>query len=257
MAIPGGNSIFKKMARRILDPYAGKEILELRTKDNEEQKVREQVRATTVALNPVPATYEETSPLDDLIEGFHQDLHIQDPVEIIRLQVVPETEVKPAVRKPRAAPKAKGRIRAVDPQQDNDQAQNETEKPTPEPVVVAWTDTRFWDWIAGLGWGDRSDRPNLRRAEDLVRRLNPATRDGMLGIYNRLYATLSENMQNFMKQYDMGEENRRALLSHIIARGEQFYMAICADPDFASYLITDASRPAEHNEFIDFSRLLN
>lgn len=269
MAIPAENSIFKRIGKRILDPYAGKETLEIRRKDNDEVKIQEQVRVITMAQ----IARVETSPLDDLIEGFHRDLQVQDSVDIERARVVPEAKAKPKAppaAKP-AAPKLTRREQLEMRReeriqrrrgQDADVAAGEEEPNGNDAddnvleTAAEWTQEQFWIWIAGLGWGDRSDRPNTRTAEAIVRRMSEGRKRGMLARYQGLYAALAENLNNFLRGYDMGEVNRKAIISHIIARGENFYNAICADPDFASYLISDASRSAEQNEFIDFSLLL-
>lgn len=281
MAISGENSIFKKIGKRILDPYAGKEVLEIRRKDNDEVKMQEQVRVITMAqgtLKPTREsilTKEESSPLDDLVEGFHRDLQIQDPVEIIRVRTVPKAEKvsnAPKVKKP-AARKLTRHEQLLVRREARENAWRDREGALAGPVVgvvndgepdvvdeeptgAEWTQEQFWNWIAGLGWGDRSDNPHVRTAESTIRRMSPSQKQRMMAMYERLYTALAENLNNFLKGYDMGEENRRAILSHIIARGENFYNAICADPDFASYLISDASRPAEQNEFINFSLLI-
>lgn len=241
MGNPGENSIFKRVGKRILDPYAGKEIVVLRY-NHDEIKIQSSVRVIPMSPTTVRT---ETSPLDDLVEGFRKDLHVQDMVEIVRVGTTArdKTTAKPppaAATKPK--PRRKQRQEAVPERDDNN---NE-----------AWSQERFWTWVAGLGWGDRSDRPNIKTAESMVRHMSPKKREAMLVVYNRLYEALAETLDTFMKGYDMGEKNRRALLSHIIARGETFYNAICADPDFASYLISDASLPPEQNEFIDFASML-
>lgn len=264
------NSIFKRIGKRILDPYNGKVVLEIRRRDNDEVKLQEQVRVITMAqIQRKDVAREESSPLDDLIEGFHRDANIQDPVEIVRVKTVPK--VPKEIKKPAAKPVAKQLTRREQRDIRNEERRrawnqepntqvDATEEPEEEveegTTGAAWTQEQFWVWIAGLGWGDRSDNPSVRTAEGAIRRLSPTKRQGMMLIYEQLYSALSENLNNFLRGYDMGDDNRRAILSHIIARGENFYNAICADPDFASYLISDASRPAEHNEFIDFSKLL-
>ncbi len=264
------NSIFKRIGKRILDPYNGKVVLEIRRRDNDEAKLQEQVRVITMAqIQHKAVTREESSPLDDLIEGFHRDANIQDPVEIVRIKTVPKAPKE--IKKPPAKPVAKQLtkreqrdIRAEErrrawnqePNTQVDAGEEPGEDAGDDTAGTAWTQEQFWTWIASLGWGDRSDSPSVRTAENAIHRLTPSKRQGMMLIYEQLYTALGENLNNFLRGYDMGDDNRRAILSHIIARGENFYNAICADPDFASYLISDASRPAEHNEFIDFGKLL-
>lgn len=240
-------NIFHKVGKRILDPYAKREIVLILNKPAE--RVHPPEKTAPLKKNePDPEIDEfdsldepelETSPLDLFVEQFQRDLRMQDNVQFV--DRVPEP-VKPklvtpkkAVRKPVNPPEAK----------------------PPAPVVAEpWTHDKFWRWVSGLGWADRSDGHNPEMAKYLLRQLTKDDHAEMLKVYRQLFDTMKETLCRFLAGYDMNESNRDILVSHVIAKGEEFYMAAAADPDFLGYLISDANAPAKHNDFVDFHSLV-
>jgi len=241
-------SIFHKVGKRLIDPYAKREIVLLYTKpevrtDKVDQPKNIEAESNDLLDEPLPEF--ETSPLDLFVEEFQRDLRLQDNVQFVDRIPEPakpklETPKKPTVKKA-AAKKA-----AVAPDI----------VAAPDPPAEPWSHEKFWRWASGLGWADRSDGHNPQMATYLLRQLTKNDRAEMLKVYRQLFDTMKETLKRFLAGYDMNESNRDVLVSHVIAKGEEFYMAAAADPDFLGYLISDANAPAKHNDFVDFHSLV-
>lgn len=87
------------------------------------------------------------------------------------------------------------------------------------------TEEDFWNAIADLNWCDRSDGSMTVQNVCLSNPIN----DFAIKYKDNLDKIITEILPNF--------EDKKALISHIIAKGEQFYNFIIADPTLIHYLI--------------------
>lgn len=238
-------SIFHKVGKRLLDPYAKREIVLMLDKPaarDDKQNLPKLIKSDPETDELLPEF--ETSPLDLFVEQFQHDLRMQDNVEFV--DRVPEP-AKPKLETPKkATPKPAAKKAPALP----------TIVATPDPPAEPWSHEKFWRWAAGLGWADRSDGHNPQMATYLLGQLTNNDHAQMLKVYRQLFDTMKETLRKFLAGYDMNESNRDILVSHVIAKGEEFYMAAAADPDFLGYLISDANAPAKHNDFVDFHTLV-
>lgn len=96
------------------------------------------------------------------------------------------------------------------------------------------SDISFWDRISELGWRDRSEG----MSDDEAKRMKKRFSSDELKTYKPVYAVLLEQLMQQLRDCSIvSEQELRALASHCIARGSQFYHAILDDPYFAAYLV--------------------
>ena len=238
-------NIFHKIGKRLIDPYAKREITLFLDKPIKKEPVVVPTQAVA-EVDPLDVQLPdfESSPLDLFVEQFQRDLRLQDNVQFVdRIPEPIKPEPKP---EPKLAP----------PKLETPKKSMKMSKPIADSPAEPWTHEKFWRWASGLGWADRTDGHNPRMAQYLLDGLTKNERTEMMKVYTELFETMKETLKGFLSGYDMNETNRDILVSHVIAKGEEFYMAAAADPDFLSYLITDANAPAQHNDFVDFGALL-
>jgi hypothetical protein len=240
--------VFQKPSSPILSPYT-KYI----------RVVRYQNRETHVAV-PAPPETAEPMPVTNIIpigpaNPLVAVVQLNIPADprpakaAAKVQVDWENAVLPPVPKIKAKPKA-------------------TLAPPGAPVVHApgtpptekarpWTRDRFWKWVATLDWRDRNDAPDTARQVALWARLSPWDQSQIRERYSELLRNLHATMAPLVWRYEMSPGFVHGFLSHIIGRGEVFYAAIAADPEFSTYLLSDASQPIEMNDFMDFHTYLH
>lgn len=248
-------SIFHKVGKRLLDPYSKREIVLLLNKPanrvdppkNTESDSKFEDKNSDPLDEPLPEL--ETSPLDLFVEQFQRDLSLQDNVQFVDRIPEPIKPAKPKLVTPKKAAAKPNKLHAEAPALPVIVA-------VPDPPAEPWSHEKFWRWASGLGWADRSDGHSPQMATYLLSQLTKNERAEMLKVYRQLFDTMKETLSRFLAGYDMNESNRDILVSHVIAKGEEFYMAAAADPDFLGYLISDANAPAKHNDFVDFHGLV-
>lgn len=257
----GDAGIFRKTGKRLLDPYAKREIPVYLDKPSS-------LASSTARLSPPAFRLPdmcEPSPLDAFVEQIQKDLRIQDNIKFVERQANPELSVDErapeVVNESRVALKPiveeiSDELPAADLSDVEPPAPSTPAPSTPEPRSTAWTHEKFWAWIGRIGWTDRTDGNPTMRGRQAIRALSPSARTEMMKVYTTLFESMKDNLDQFLSGYDMSDANRNSLISHVIAKGEEFYVAAVADPEFVGYLISDANASASHNEFVDFGELL-
>jgi hypothetical protein len=126
---------------------------------------------------------------------------------------------------------------------------------------------QFWNYLESLQWRDRSDHimaPQYVRAK-IRSDLNNADivqfRQYLGNHMNSLGTRLSDfgpSHQNFFAcplfataDPTVGDKNKRDFLSHVIARGQVFFVAVTEDPGFAEYLLGETPQTSEFQSLYD------
>jgi alcohol dehydrogenase YqhD (iron-dependent ADH family) len=89
------------------------------------------------------------------------------------------------------------------------------------------TASEFWQKIADLNWVDKSEGFVI---------FNPIKLDDRVEKFAKQFKV---HLNNIINIPDIDEESKKNIISHIIARGRDFYNAITDNPSFADYLINE------------------
>lgn len=122
-----------------------------------------------------------------------------------------------------------------------------------DDLYVIDSEDDFWSVIGSFDWEDgtnQTSQPHLQR-------LRQTYTEESYNYFLEHFRNVIENMDQAIQKaniYDnmvreLSTEERVGLLSHIIARGREFYYQILANPDFIPYLIGHTS---EDDEFVPF-----
>ena len=87
------------------------------------------------------------------------------------------------------------------------------------------TASEFWQKIADLLWIDKSEGSVIT---------DPIKRDDRVEKFAKPFKI---HLNNIINIPDIDEEIKKNIISHIIARGRDFYNAITDNPSFAEYLV--------------------
>jgi hypothetical protein len=242
--------VFRRPGAPILSPYQYEtETYLLRHTGIVRQGSATPAHTTTLpAVPPTPPTFRRAEILSTL------DMTQQLAQEIGRaigtaVRLIPRT--RPAKAKAKAA---------ADPVNDDPAEDPVEETPIPKPSAPVappkpWTHARFWTWVSQLNWVDKSDAPDHAHYARVMRTLQPADRQGILVPYYELLHQISEALAPVLLRYSFTPANKYAFLSHIIGKGESYFVLVCADPEFPTYTITDAA--SDDNDFVDFHSFLH
>ena len=141
-----------------------------------------------------------------------------------------------------------------EPDSSNDTSSSEEcESDTHDQESTEFNETQFWHKIGSLNWRDLSDGkmsiPASRNA--LYKDMSSESIDA----FKKYLETYVEDLREIMESAGIigsypifDDENQiRAFLSHIIARGELYYSSIYTSPEISGYLIP--SNPSDPPEY--------
>lgn len=115
-----------------------------------------------------------------------------------------------------------------------------------EPAGAGLDDSAtFWQIIASIGWKNRSEAAGRNsRAAAALNKLTPAQRNTFVEGYQRAFtATLQiPRVADTLREWQRAGQYRApaAVVSHIIALGEEQYNTICSDDIFLQYIVAES-----------------
>lgn len=115
-----------------------------------------------------------------------------------------------------------------------------------EPALAGLDDSAtFWQIIASIGWKNRSEAAGRNsRAAAALNKLTPSQRNTFVEGYQRAFtATLQiPRVADTLREWQRSGQYRTpaAVVSHIIALGEEQYNTICSDDIFLQYIVAES-----------------
>ncbi len=121
------------------------------------------------------------------------------------------------------------------------------------------TPEKFWKFIDELDWKDRStdDMKHKRDICDLFDELNMASQKSFKDYFWKYFNELMEVFEDRgifdSLERELEHDERKELISHIVAKGQVYYATIMKEPYFCGALVGKHSRD---DDFVDFTCFL-
>jgi len=131
-------------------------------------------------------------------------------------------------------------------------AQPTPAQPTPvQPVVVApqnttlvTTEVEFWEFITSIKWVNKTPGGSTR-PRDVLKDSSPERKQSIKTFMEAEIAKLKDIFEEsavwHLTERDLNDNEKTALMSHIVARGQVFYVSMKKDPVFAAGLVGNTS----------------
>jgi len=146
-------------------------------------------------------------------------------------------------------PKSVKKPSAPSPSIDLGSPSTPSPKPKPKPIPVPakpvaevrriTSESHFWDFIASLNWMDK-DVLHHHNSGIAVRQLGPLDLQAFQGYFNTAMNRLRKSLEEkkFFQTFGITDKKQQdVIMSHIVARGQAFYIPVADDPCFADYLM--------------------
>lgn len=114
--------------------------------------------------------------------------------------------------------------------------------PAPRDILV--NVSGCWRFINGLYWRDITEDPNFSEsgARNKFQRLSVNDRTLFTSFLNQRVNQLIESRGDDQIMNELTNHQKKSLFSHVVGKGETFYIMSCDDFGFASYLIPSEFR---------------
>jgi hypothetical protein len=210
--------IFKKKATPILNGTAGISSMD----------------STSIFIKPLEptTTVPKKAPLDSFTNFKQQIVEALEEIDSDEEADMPSPppSVQQAVSTPTPSPPPKP---VAKPQAKPPAAP----QPKAAPVRRILNEAQFWHFIQSLNWRDRSDGPVNGSA---IQNLQGDDRS----MFKQFFSKYLEELRTAFKAKKFftgfGIKDKKVeddILSHVIARGQEFYVPVLDDPIFAEYLV--------------------